>query len=131
MKGYAGAPVLPVAVLRARIEAELGRVSLRRAAREIGLSPNALRNFVAGAEPRIGTRVSLERWLATRPAAAGTTVEDFLRLMGQVTRGLPVRDAKVLGREVSRLLVDTYERRKLPPPRWVRELTHHYRIESG
>lgn len=125
-----GVPVLPVTLLRARVEAALSGMSLRRAAREIGLSPNALKNFVAGATPRNATRMRLERWLATRPPAPGTSVADFVRLVGHVAGGLPLRDADALGREVSKLLFEAYERRRLPPPRWVRELAQHYRAEA-
>lgn len=124
-----GVPVLPVTLLRARVEAALSQVSLRQAARELGLSPNALKNFVAGAKPRTGTRLRLERWLATRPPAPGTSVADFVRLVGQVAGGLPSREADALGREVSKLLFDAYQRRRLPPPRWVRELAQHYRAD--
>src|SRR2546430_8574791 len=36
----------------------------RRAAREMSISPNGLRNFLNGSAPRSATRAKLERWLA-------------------------------------------------------------------
>jgi hypothetical protein len=116
-----------VPLLRAQVERELAVVSLRRAAREIGISPNALRNFVRGADPRSSTRHRLERWLASRPGPSrGPSVAAFVRLLERVTPDLPPTDATGLGRDVSRLLVDAYRRRRLPAPRWVRELARHY-----
>jgi len=118
---------LPVLVLRAAVERELASISLRQAAREIGLSPNALRNFVRGAHPRATTRQRLERWLASRGAPGrGPSLSRFLRLIEQVTPDLPPREAQALGREMSQLLVDAYQRQRLPPPRWVSELARHY-----
>lgn len=122
-----GAVALPVPLLRAAVERELGAVSLRQAAREAGMSPNALRNFVRGARPRAITRSRLERWLATRPTEApGPSLAAFVRLLGGVTPDLPPRDAATLGREVSQLLLDAYQRRHMPTPRWVREVARHY-----
>lgn len=103
-------------------------MSLRQAARETGMSPNALRNFVRGAHPRATTRSRLERWLASRPAAAGgPSLSAFVRLLEDVTPDLPPKDAAALGREMTRLLLDAYDRRHVPPPRWVREVARHYR----
>jgi hypothetical protein len=113
--------------LRTAVERELATVSLREAARQIGVSPNALRNFVRGAEPRQMTRHRLERWLAERPgAAAGPSLSTFVRLLENITPDLPRRDAAVLGREMSELLLDAYRRRQLAAPRWVREVARHY-----
>lgn len=122
-----GTAQLPVPLLRAAVERELTNTSLRQAAREIGLSPNALRNFVRGAEPRATTRHRLERWLASRGARGrGPSLSAFVRLIEHVTPDLPPREARELGREMSQLLVDAYERQHVPPPRWVRELARHY-----
>jgi len=122
-----GVPALPVPVLRAYIEHELAQVSLRQAAREIGISPNALRNVINGALPRRTTRVRLERWLGQRPGRAPRpTVGRFLKLLDALTPDLTQQEAAGLGREMSLLLVAAYQRRRLPPPRWVSELAGHY-----
>ena len=122
-----GPPSLPVAALRTAVERELAVVSLRRAAGEIGLSPNALRNFVRGAEPRATTRARLERWVAGRPGVPpGPSLSAFVRLLEELTPDIPSRDATTLGRDVTQLLLDVYHRRHLSPPRWVREVARHY-----
>jgi hypothetical protein len=122
-----GGAGLPVPLLRTAVERELAAISLREAARQIGLSPNALRNFVRGAEPRATTRHRLERWLADRPGAApGPSLSNFVQLLENITPDLPAREAAALGREMSELLLDAYRRRQIPPPRWVREVARHY-----
>lgn len=127
-----GTPLLPVPLVRARVERELSRISLRQAAREIGISPNALKSFVAGATPRWPTRLKLERWLTgLPPEQAAPALGRFLEAVGDLTRDLPSPDAAVVGLELSRLLLDAYRRRQLPPPRWVHELAQHYSAPSG
>lgn len=106
-------------------------MSLRQAGREIGLSPNALRNFVAGAQPRLKTRLYLERWLASRPpTTAGPSVAEFLSLVDGLTPDLPPREARALARHLTDDLVKAYRRVQLPTPSWVRELSRHYGTEA-
>jgi hypothetical protein len=105
-------------------------MSLRQAAREIGMSPNALRNFLAGAEPRAATRARLERWLAAHRSTAvdrRPSVGHLVQLIGELTSELSPAQAAALGCETARFLLDAYQARRLTPPRWVRELAGHYR----
>lgn len=116
------APALPVPVLRDGVAREAARVSLRQAAREIGTSPNGLRNFLNGATPRLATRGRLEQWLAkqttsSRPPAVGQLV----RLMNEIAADLSPQQAMTLGRNIASLLEAAYEERRLSPPKWVRE----------
>lgn len=129
MNGRAAAPpTLPVPVLRAAVQREVDRSSLRQAAREIGLSPNGLRNFLIGAAPRTSTRIRLERWLTRRGAGeARPSVKHLVRLLDELAVDLSAEQAAALAQGVSDFLLDAYQSRQLPPPRWVRELARHYR----
>jgi len=121
-------PTLPATLLRDAIGRHLATISLRQAATEIGLSPNALKNFLAGAEPRATTRAKLERWLAGRKNAVHRpAVGDLVRLLGDLTAELSAAQTATIGRETTRLLLAAYQERRLAPPRWVRELAAHYR----
>src|SRR5437773_10802946 len=60
-----GVPTIPVAVLRDAVALAITELSLRGAAKEMGISPNGLRNFINGSAPRSATRAKLERWLAS------------------------------------------------------------------
>jgi len=121
-------PTLPATLLRDAIGRQLATVSLRGAAAEIGLSPNALRNFLNGAEPRTATRAKLERWVASRRMRErGPGVGRLVELLGELGAELSPGQTAALGEHTVRFLVNAYEARRLPPPRWVRELATHYK----
>jgi hypothetical protein len=56
---------------RAALREYLDFNSLRQAAREVGLSPTGLSNFVNGAEPYVPTIRKLRAWMASRPRRRG------------------------------------------------------------
>jgi len=125
-------PTLPVPLLRDGLARESARFSLRRVAREVGMSPNGLRHFLAGAAPRSATRVKVEGWLAaqgkvTRPPNLG----QFIRLLNELSVDLSPAQTLELGRTLAELLVQSYEARRLSPPRWVQSLLRHYRTRRG
>lgn len=96
------------------------------------MSPNGLRHFLEGATPRSATRVKLERWLAaqgkvTRPPNLG----QFIRLLNELSVDLSPVETLELGRTLAGLLVQSYDMRRLSPPRWVRDLLRHYRPRRG
>src|SRR2546427_11728092 len=83
-------PALPVPLLRDAIGRETARMSLRRAAAAISISPNGLRNFLNGSAPRSATRAKLERWLAeqqhvSRPPNVGQLVRLLNELAGDLS----------------------------------------------
>src|SRR5712691_10166842 len=125
--GRRSVPTLPVPLLRDAVAREIARLSLRRAAREISISPNGLRNFLNGSAPRSATRAKLERWLAgqqrvTRPPNVG----QLIRLLGELSGDLSPQQTAHLGRNIAGLLAGAYEAGRLGPPRWVQELLRHY-----
>ena len=125
-------PTLPVPLLRDGLAREAARFSLRRVAREVGMSPNGLRHVLQGATPRSATRVKLEGWLSaqgkvTRPPNMG----QFIRLVNELSVDLSPEQTLELGRTLAELLVQSYEVRRLSPPRWVRDLLRHYRTRRG
>jgi hypothetical protein len=96
------------------------------------MSPNGLRDFLRGATPRSPTRSKLEAWLAnqgqvTRPPNVG----QFVRLLNQLAVDLSPGQKGQFGRAIAELLVESYEMRRLGPPRWVQSLLRHYRAPRG
>ncbi len=96
------------------------------------MSPNGLRDFLGGALPRSATRAKLEQWLAsqgqvTRPPNMG----QFIRLLNHLAVDLSPDQTKQFGRAIAELLVESYEVRRLSPPRWVQALLRHYRPLRG
>src|SRR6266704_1270049 len=108
------------------------RVGVRRAGREVGMSPNGVRDFLQGAIPRSASRVKLERWLAARgKVTRPPNVGQFVRLLNELSVDLSPGQTLELGRALAELLVQSYEVRRLSPPRWVRDLLRHYRPSRG
>ena len=121
-------PTLPVPLLRDGLGREAASLSLRGVAREVGMSPNGVRDFLQGAIPRSATRVKLERWLATRgKVTRPPNVGQFVRLLNELSVDLSPEHTLGLGRALAGLLVETYEARRISPPRWVEDLVRHYR----
>ena len=92
------------------------------------MSPNGVRDFVQGAAPRGATRLKVERWLVSQGGMARPpNVGQFVRLLNELAGDLSPTQAVHLGRHLAGLLVESYEERRLTPPRWVRELVRYYR----
>jgi transcriptional regulator with XRE-family HTH domain len=125
-------PTLPIPLLRDGLAREAARFSLRRVAREVGMSPNGLRDFLHGAAPRSASRVKLERWLAAQgQISRPPNVGQFVRLLNELAVDLSPKQTLELGRALAELLVESYEIRRLSPPRWVRDLVRRYESRPG
>src|SRR2546423_9726650 len=113
-----GVPTLPVPLLRDAVARETARLSLRRAAREMAISPNGLRNFLNGSAPRSATRAKLERWLPDQgPTSRPPNVGQLVRLLNELSGALAPHQTGHLRRGVARLLAVASEARPLAPPR--------------
>ena len=129
--GRRSVPTLPVPILRDAVARETAGLSLRKAAREIAVSPNGLRNFLKGSVPHPATRAKLERWLGTRGRGSRPpSIGQLIRLVGELGAELSPGQAAQLGRDIAELLARAYEVRRLGPPRWVLDLVRHYRPRS-
>jgi hypothetical protein len=131
-RGRRGVPTLPVPLLRDAVERETARLSLRGTAKQIAISPNGLRNFLLGADPRSATRAKLEAWLATQGhgSARPPSVGHLVRLLRELSGDLAPQQTVLLGRNIASLLAAAYEERGLAPPRWVQDLLRHYRAPA-
>lgn len=110
-------------MLRDAVAREGASVSLRQAAREIGTSPNGLRNFLNGAAPRRVTRAKLEKWLSlrvtpNRPPAVGHLVG----LIQALAADLTPRQAIALTGDVAKAVVVAYRECGVAVPKWVLQL---------
>ncbi|HZI23037.1 MAG TPA: hypothetical protein VFD76_10985 [Gemmatimonadales bacterium] len=126
-------PTIPVPVLRDAVESAITELSLRGAAKQIGVSPNGLRNFINGSAPRSATRAKFERWLASldHRSVPPPTVGHLVRLLTDLSGDLSPQQAVALGRSISAVLAEAYQARHLAPPRWVKDLLRHYRPRRG
>ena len=128
-----GVPTIPVPVLRDAVALAITDLSLRGAARQIGISPNGVRNFLNGSAPRSATRAKLERWLASldHRSVPPPTVGHLVRLLTDLSGDLSPQQTVLLGRSISAVLGEAYDARGTSAPRWVRDLLRHYRPGRG
>src|SRR2546427_11279943 len=97
-----GVPTLPVPLLRDAVGRETARLSLRRAAAEVSISANGLRNFLNGSAPRSATRVKLERWLAGRQRVSRPpNVGQLVRLLNELAGGLSPQQTAALAGDIA------------------------------
>jgi len=57
--------------------------------------------------------------------------EVLVRLLNELAVDLSPKQALELGGSLAELLVESYEVRRLSPPRWVRDLVRHYESRPG
>jgi hypothetical protein len=130
--GRRNVPALPVPLLRDAVGRETARMSLRRAAAAISISPNGLRNFLNGSVPRSATRAKLERWLADQQhVSRPPNVGQLVRLLNELAGDLSTQQTAMLAGDIAGLLATAYDARRLSPPRWVQDLLRHYRVRRG
>ncbi|HYW06376.1 MAG TPA: hypothetical protein VE913_05435 [Longimicrobium sp.] len=93
----------PLARLREAVGRQVALRSLRLAARQVGMSPSGLSNFLDGTPPTGATSRKLEAWLAAcAPPAHAHSAESALAVLRVLTHELhPRRQAEALVRLLS------------------------------
>ncbi len=114
----------PLARLRAAVATEVAALGLRPVAREIGIDPKSVTDFVNGAAPRSTTRQKLERWYVQRLASGGGAVDvEAARAALQVlVQDLAPAYREEAVRAAADLWVEVYRRFEAPLPGWLEAL---------
>src|SRR5947208_16306264 len=130
--GRRNVPTLPVPLLRDAGGRETARMSLRRAAAAISISPNGLRNFLNGSVPRSATRAKLERWLADQQhVSRPPNVGQLVRLLNELAGDLSTQQTAMLAGDIAGLPANAYHARPVTPARCVQDLMLHFRFPRG
>ena len=107
---------------RDAVRQAIARSTLRVVARDVGMSPTGLRNFLDGTNPYGKTRERLQLWYFREAGFGSFPVEDAAYILRRLVGTLPTPDYGVAG-----LLdaVDTaYQREGMRAPEWVRLVRH-------
>ena len=111
-------------VASARVEA----TSLRRVAREIGMSPTGLRKFLDGTEPYTPTLHRLRVWYVRFAAAPSEGVgrEEASAALAVLTHDLSPTPRRAAAQGILDALARGYEASGRPRPAWLADLREEY-----
>jgi hypothetical protein len=107
---------------RAAVRQAIARSTLRAVARDVGMSPSGLQNFLNGSNPYGKTRERLRLWYFREAGFSSFPVEDAAYILRRLVGTLPSPDYGVAG------LLDAvdiaYQREGMCAPEWVRLVRH-------
>jgi hypothetical protein len=101
--------------------------TLRAVAKEIGMSPSGLQNFLDGAASYGKTKEKLRFWYFRRSGFSSYAVEDAAYILRRLVSSLPAPDHGVIA--VLDAVESSYQRVGMYPPDWVRLMRHELSAE--
>ena len=101
--------------------------TLRAVAKEVGMSPSGLQNFLDGAAPYGKTREKLRFWYFRRAGFSSYAVEDAAYILRRLVGTLPAPDHGVVA--VLDAVESSYQRAGMYPPDWVRLMRYELNTE--
>jgi hypothetical protein len=112
-----------VALLRDVVRRAVEASTLRRVAREIGVSAPGLALFIDGAVPREQSLDRYRSWfLQTSTARAGSvSKETVLLAIGVLLQSLPPNAQERTRSQLMRMLLRAHDRSRIAPPEWLRD----------
>ncbi|HEX6369164.1 MAG TPA: hypothetical protein VF006_09540 [Longimicrobium sp.] len=108
--------------------ARVANTSLRGVAREIGMSPMGLRNFIRGTDPYSPTLRRLRNWYVRHAAARAGNVEteDAVAALSVLVHDLDSAPRRRAAMTVLDAVALGYEQSGVAKPAWVAELRTRY-----
>ena len=107
---------------RAALRQVIARSTLRAVARDVGMSPSGLQNFLDGTNPYGKTRERLRLWYFREAGFSSFPVEDAAYILRRLVATLPTPDQGVAG--VLDAVDTAYQREGMHAPEWVRLVRH-------
>jgi hypothetical protein len=111
-----------LARLREALSSRVEQRSLRRVAREVGMSPSGLQKFLGGTRPYSGTRRKLERWYVREAALdpTGAMSHDLaLAALRVLVHDLPIEGRGTALRRLTEALERSYGVAGVAAPSWL------------
>lgn len=111
-----------VEAMREAVRLAVSAKSLRAVAREVGLSPMGLSNFLNGRQPYTATRRKLTLWYAEHGSQLGAREDAVRAALDILLEGLPTK-GRERGMEAVLEVVERMHRdSRTQPPAWLRVL---------
>lgn len=114
--------------IRAALEEEVGRTSLRAVARELEMSATGLRKFLDGTQPHSATCERVLAWYLRHAARCGEMDAELATAALEVLVGPAARAAPELVPQLLGLLASGYQAAGLVEPGW---LVTRERVSAG
>jgi len=112
-----------VEAIRAAAKLAIEATSLRRVARDVGMSPMGLKHFVAGTQPYSATYRKLIAWYTVHQAeVGGFSVEAARGAMKVMTDGLPEASRAAAAAAVIDVVMAQHAKAGTRPPAWLAAL---------
>jgi len=112
-----------VDALREATRSAVERASLRKVARDIGISPPGLALFLDGSVPRENTLHKIREWYFSEAATHTELSEETARAVLQMLlEPLPEERRRKVFRKVVSVMMEAHLRQGTVPPRWLRAL---------
>lgn len=112
-----------VEAIRAAAKLAIEATSLRKVARDVGMSPMGLKHFVAGTQPYSATYRKLLAWYTVYQAeAGGFSVEAARGAMKVMTDGLPEEARAAAAAAVIDVVLAQHAKAGTRPPAWLTAL---------
>ena len=115
-------PRVPLDRLRAAAQRAVDETSLRKVAKEVGLSPMGLSLFLTGAteQPFPPTMRKLVEWyLRDAAKGRGTDAVTASAALFLLVDGMPPEEAEAARQTMLEVLREGYRRARVPPPAWL------------
>ena len=114
--------------IREAVQARVAATSLRKVAREVGMSPTGLKKFIDGTDPYSATVHRLRVWYVRYGTqhAAEIQTPDASAALAVLTHELPETPARAVADTVLDSIEKGYELSGKSRPKWVSELRATY-----
>jgi hypothetical protein len=112
-----------VDALRAAARSAVARTSLRKVARDIGISAPGLALFLDGSVPRESTLRKIRDWYFSEAATHTEVSEDTARAaLSMLLEPMPEEKRDKIFQKIVEILVDAHRKQGTVPPRWLQAL---------
>ncbi len=111
-----------IEAMREAVRLAVSIKSLRAVAREVGLSPMGLSNFLNGRQPYTATRRKLTLWYAQHGAELGAREDAVRAALDILLEGLPTKGRERAMEAVLEVVERMHRDSRTQPPAWLRVL---------
>jgi hypothetical protein len=115
-------PRVPIGAIRDAAALAVERESLRKVARQVGLSPNGLKQFLSGRRPYTSTEQKLNAWYAAHGrdhGGGGSRLDSARAAVAILLEDFPAQRRAAMEARIYDLLAAGHREDRREPPEWL------------